>query len=74
MTRGIHLKRLKNADLTALGVEQDRLEREPSRPCTGVLAEKDPVLSRLVNEVREGLEATLTLLDEALPQDGDRDT
>ena len=73
MTRGIHLKRLKNADLTALGVEQDGPERESSRPSAGILAETDPVLSRLVNEVREGLEVTLALLDEALTQEGDRD-
>jgi hypothetical protein len=62
MTRGIHLKELSTTDLSALGLER----REASVPTTSVLAETDPALSKLVGEVRHGLETTLALLDEAL--------
>jgi hypothetical protein len=68
MTRGIHLKQLKNADLTALGLEQDPPEGEVPDAPTGILAETDPVLSQLVNEVRQGLEDTLELLKKALEE------
>ncbi len=69
MARGIHLKQLKSADLRAIGVPSDRMgetaDGENERPF-GLLAEADPVLSRTLEEVRRGLEATLSLLDEAL--------
>jgi len=69
MTRGIHLKQLKSADLHAIGVPSDRLgeaaDDENARPFDR-LAEADPVLAQTLAEVRQGLEATLALLDEAL--------
>jgi hypothetical protein len=65
MTRGIHLKQLKNADLTALGLEEGRLPPE-TEARGGGLAETDPALSQLVCDVREGLERTLELLKCAL--------
>jgi len=79
MTRGIHLKQLKNADLTALGLEEGRLPGQASgaqttNSRTGLLSETDPVLSQLVGEVREGLESTLDLLTQALGATGDEET
>jgi len=69
MARGIHLKQLKSADLQAIGVPNDRLgetaDDENGRPF-GRLAEVDPILAQTLEEVRQGLEATLSLLDEAL--------
>lgn len=69
MARGIHLKELKSADLDAIGVPDDGLPGaeggENGRPVS-LLAEVDPVLSQILNEVRQGLETTLELLDEAL--------
>jgi hypothetical protein len=62
MTRGIHLKQLSDTDLTALGLEERRL----SEAAPTMLDETDPALSRLVGEVREGLEGTLELLEQAL--------
>ncbi|CAD7857463.1 MAG: hypothetical protein [Olavius algarvensis Gamma 1 endosymbiont] len=65
MARGIHLKRLKSADLHAIGVLGEAPDDEDGRPF-GLLAEVDPVLSQTLAEVRQGLEATLALLDKAL--------
>ncbi|WP_165741555.1 hypothetical protein [Candidatus Thiosymbion oneisti] len=69
MARGIHLKQLKSADLHAIGVPSDQLgetaDDRNGRPC-GRLAETDSVLVRALEEVRQGLEATLSLLDAAL--------
>ena len=66
MTRGIHLKRLNNADLRALGIDDEPRTPEAAAAPPGLLAETDPALSRLVSEVRERLEGTLHLLDQAL--------
>jgi len=69
MARGIHLKQIRSADLHAIGVPSDRLgetaDDEHGRPF-GRLAEVDPVLAQTLEAVRQGLEATLSLLDEAL--------
>jgi hypothetical protein len=69
MTRGIHLKELKTTDLELLGLAEDPATagaagRQPAR--SSLLAEVDPALSRVVDEVRKGLEGTLQLLEEAL--------
>lgn len=69
MTRGIHLRRLRSTDLKLLGVADARLPdaREGREgECPNALAEADPALSLVVAEVRQGLEGTLRLLDEAL--------
>jgi len=69
MARGIHLKQLKSADLQAIGVPNDRLGETADdgngRPF-GRLAEVDPALAQTLEEVRQDLETTLVLLDEAL--------
>lgn len=68
MARGIHLKQLRNTDLEAIGLSEEELAEEAGdvdRPVS-LLSEADPVLARTVDEVREGLEATLLLLEEAL--------
>ena len=69
MARGIHLKQLRTADLEAIGVPEDGLpeaaDGESGRPVS-LLSEADPVLAQAIDEVREGLEATLSLLDDAL--------
>lgn len=69
MARGIHLKQLRTADLEAIGVPDDGLpetaDGEAGRSVS-LLAEADPVLSQTIGDVRECLEATLLLLDEAL--------
>jgi hypothetical protein len=69
MARGIHLKQLRTTDLEAIGVSdheiQEASDGEIGRP-VNLLAEADPVLARTVDEVREGLEATLQILDDAL--------
>jgi hypothetical protein len=69
MTRGIHLKELKTTDLELLGLAEDpstagAAGKQPATP--SLLAEVDPALSRVVDEVRRGLESTLQLLEEAL--------
>jgi len=71
MTRGIHLKHLTTTDLEALGLRGQHgvLDgRADAPPLTSetLLAEVDPVLCSLLGEVREGLEGTLRLLDQAL--------
>jgi hypothetical protein len=77
MARGIHLKQLRTTDLEAIGVPEEGMpeaaEGEPQRPVS-LLAEADPVLSQTVDEVRQGLEATLRFLDEALSVDGTNHT
>jgi hypothetical protein len=66
MARGIHLKNLRTADLEAIGVPESGLPEGAEERPFSLLAEADPVLSRTVDEVRQGLEATLMFLDEAL--------
>jgi hypothetical protein len=72
MTRGIHLKRLSTTDLRAIGLREDQVNHaqgsETPLGCerSNRLAEADPALSLLVCEVRERLEMTLQLLDQAL--------
>lgn len=67
MTRGIHLKRLKSTDLSLLGLSEGTAEEEaPDVPRRPQLAEADPALSRLIGEVRTGLEGALRLLEDAL--------
>ena len=69
MARGIHLKELRSTDLEAIGVPNDGLsgvaQGEKSR-LSSLLADADPVLSRALDDVRQGLETTLKYLDEAL--------
>lgn len=69
MARGIHLKQLRTADLEAIGVPDDGLpetvDSDSGRPAS-LLSEADPVLAQTIDEVRECLEATLLLLEEAL--------
>jgi hypothetical protein len=69
MTRGIHLRRLRPADLKAIGVPDAGLpaaaDDERERPLR-LPVQADPVLSRALKEVRQGLETTLRHLDEAL--------
>ncbi len=69
MARGIHLKQLRTADLEAIGVPEDGLpetaDSDSGRPVS-LLSEADPVLAQTIDEVRECLEATLLLLEEAL--------
>ena len=69
MARGIHLKQLRTADLEAIGVPDDGLPEAAEGGSGGpvsLLSEADPVLANTINEVREGLEATLLLLNDAL--------
>lgn len=65
MARGIHLKRLKSTDLHAIGVPGG-IGDDENKESFGLLAEVDPVLSQALLEARQGLEAILGLLDEAL--------
>ena len=69
MARGIHLKQLRTADLEAIGVPDDGLseamEGDNGSPVS-LLSEADPVLAEAIDEVREGLEAALRFLEEAL--------
>ena len=72
MARGIHLKELRSTDLEAIGVPDDGLfpaQDGEKRRSHSLLDEADPVLSRTLREMRESLEATLRLLDEALSSD-----
>ena len=67
--RGIHLKQLRTTDLELLGVPDARLPDAAEGQTGGhlsPLAEADPALSLVVAEVRQVLEGTLQLLDEAL--------
>lgn len=71
MTRGIHLKQLTTTDLDALGLRDAQRAQSPDGTEAQIapaaaLADADPALSRVVCEVREGLEGTLRLLDQAL--------
>lgn len=68
MTRGIQLKRLKNTDLTLLGLSDASFAEEAPAPHgqPSMLAEADPVLSEIIGDVVAGLVGTLDLLDEAL--------
>lgn len=70
MTRGIHLKQLRNADLTVLGVSEGRVPEEGEAPGQVSLAEADPVMARLIGEARAGLEEVLALLNAALARGG----
>lgn len=74
MTRGIHLKRLTNTHLEALGLKDEQCGQDAGEPAAGarsptLLEEVDPVLSRIVGEVRVGLEGTLQVLNQALAID-----
>jgi hypothetical protein len=72
MARGIHLKELRSTDLEAIGVPDDGLlpaQDGEERRSHSLLEEADPVLSRSLREVREGLETTLRMLEEALSFD-----
>jgi hypothetical protein len=69
VARGIHLKELRSADLEAIGVADDGLTGATdgqSKGSPSLLAQADPVLSQALKEVRQGLEATLRHLSEAL--------
>jgi hypothetical protein len=71
MTRGIHLKRLTTTDLGALGLRDaphgaGGVDVQADVDPAPALADADPALSRVVCEVREGLEGALRLLDQAL--------
>ena len=68
MTRGIHLKQITDTDLELLGLEERSPEGHPLPRAErkGLLAEVDPVLFRVLGDVRRGLEGTLQLLEEAL--------
>jgi len=69
MVRGIHLKQLKSTDLQAIGVPSDGrsgIADGENEPPPNLLAEADPVLAQALEEVRQGLEAIRSLLDEAL--------
>ena len=69
MARGIHLKTLRTTDLEAIGVPDDGLPETVDGDggrSVSLLSEADPVLAQTIDEVRECLEATLLLLDEAL--------
>jgi hypothetical protein len=58
-------------ELLGLGEEASAVRGTPRKTArASLLAEADPALSRVVGEVREGLEGTLRLLQEAL---GERD-
>ena len=76
MTRGIHLKRLKNTDLTLLGLSDASVTEEGPEPHgqPPMLAEADPVLSEIIGGVVAGLVGTLDLLDEALAAVAGADT
>lgn len=66
MTRGIHLKQLRNADLIVLGVTEGRVPEEGETPGQVRLSEADPVMAQLIREARAGLEEVLALLNAAL--------
>lgn len=66
MRRGIHLRQLRNRDLTVLGVEEGRVSEPESQPGRICLREADPALGRLVGEARKELEGLLAILDAAL--------
>jgi len=69
MVRGIHLKQLKSTDLQAIGIPSDGrsgIADGENEPPPNLLAEADPVLAQALEEVRQGLEATRSLLNEAL--------
>jgi len=69
MTRGIHLKRIETPDLELLGLNQEigpGGSPVTKSPRARLLAEVDPTLSRVIDEVREGLLGTQRLLEEAL--------
>jgi hypothetical protein len=72
MARGIHLKELRSTDLEAIGVPDEGLlpaKDGEVRRSHSLLEEADPVLARTLREMREGLEATLRILEEALLSD-----
>ena len=66
MTRGIHLRQLRNADLTALGVEPGRLADPEVTPGQVTLSEADPVLAQAIGEAKTQLIEILALLNAAL--------
>jgi hypothetical protein len=69
MTRGIHLKHLTSTDLGLLGLPESALPTDQptaKSPHAPTLAEVDPALAKIVTEVREDLQVTLTVLRDAL--------
>ena len=69
MTRGIHLKHLTSTDLGLLGLPESALPADQPNaksPQVPTLAEVDPALARIVTDVREELQATLAVLQDAL--------
>jgi hypothetical protein len=70
MTRGIHLKHLTGTDLGLLGLQKglvpgDGRETAPPGPHS-LLREADPALAKVIDELRDGLQGTLELLEQAL--------
>jgi hypothetical protein len=69
MTRGIHLKHLTSTDLGLLGLPESALPTDPPKaksPQVPTLAEADPALAKIVTEVRDELQLTLAVLQDAL--------
>jgi len=66
MARGIHLRQLRNTDLTSLGLEEGRVREPEQRPGQVRLMDVDPVMGRLILEARSELEEILDLLRSAL--------
>jgi len=66
MRRGIHLRQLRNRDLTVLGLAAGRVP-EPDSPTGHLrLQEVDPALERRVAALRAELEEGLAILVDAL--------
>ena len=66
MTRGIHLRQLRNLDLTVLGVEDGRVADPEVFPGQVMLREADPVLAQAIGEAKVELLEILALLNTAL--------
>lgn len=70
MTRGIHLRQLRNADLTVLGVEDGRVADPEAIPGQLNLSEADPVLAQVIGEAQAELIEILGLLNAAPARPG----
>ena len=66
MRRGIHLRQLRNRDLTILGVAAGRVPEPEPQAGRVRLQEADPVMGGLVGEMRAELEEVLAILSAAL--------
>ena len=66
MRRGIHLRQLRNRDLTVLGVAAGRVPEPESLAGHPSLLEVDPTLGRRVEALRTELEEVLAILADAL--------